>query len=122
MNPLKLITYKEEMISEQLYRLTATITHEGREVLVSGEGNGLLDAFCQALRDYLQSKIEITTYHEHALESGSTSKAITYVQIQNGGDRLYIGAGISSSISRSSLRAVVSAVNQMLQNSCSQQN
>ena len=93
--------------------VTALLEHRGREVAVSGHGNGLLDAFCQALREYLDSKIEITAYHEHALERGSTSKAITYVQVQNGGNHLYIGAGISSSISRSSLRAVVSAVNQM---------
>jgi hypothetical protein len=33
--------------------------------------------------------------------------------MQNGGNQLYIGAGISSSISKSSLRAVISAVNQM---------
>ncbi|NLM77934.1 MAG: 2-isopropylmalate synthase [Ruminococcaceae bacterium] len=114
MQPLKLVTYKEEMISDQLHRFEATLEHDGREVRVEGQGNGLLDAFCQALRQYLNSRIEITLYQEHALERGSTSKAITYVQIQNGGERLYIGAGVSSSISRSSLRAVVSAVNQML--------
>ncbi len=111
--PLALKSYKEEMIDDQHVSVTALLTHHGREVPVEGLGNGLLDAFCQALRIYLNSRIEITAYHEHALERGSTSKAITYVQVQNGGDRLYIGAGVSSSISKSSLRAVISAVNQM---------
>ncbi|MDW7659510.1 MAG: 2-isopropylmalate synthase, partial [Bacillota bacterium] len=114
MQPLMLLTYKEEMIDDQHVRLDAVLRHNGREVAVKGTGNGLLDAFCQALRQYLDSPIEITAYHEHALERGSTSKAITYVQVQNGGNRLYIGSGISSSISKSSLRAVVSAVNQMM--------
>lgn len=113
--PLMLKSYKEEMINDQHVQLQATLLHEGREVAVEGKGNGLLDAFCQALRQYLNSPLEITAYHEHALERGSTSKAITYVQIQNGGNNLYIGAGISSSISKSSLRAVVSAVNELLQ-------
>ncbi len=114
MEPLSLKTYRESMIDDQHVEMTATIIDRGEEKSISGSGNGLMDAFCQALRNYLQSKIEITAYHEHALERGSTSQAITYVQIQNGGNRLYIGAGISSSISKSSLRAVISAVNQML--------
>jgi 2-isopropylmalate synthase len=112
--PLELATYRENMLNDQNVEMTATLLHDGREVTLSGNGNGLLDAFCQALRDYLKCRIEITSYQEHALERGSTSKAITYVQIQNGGNHQYIGAGISSSISKSSLRAVVSAVNAML--------
>ena len=111
--PLSLVSYREAMIDEKHVEMAAVIEHGGKHVEVKGQGNGLLDAFCQALRDYLQIKIEITAYQQHALERGSTSKAITYVQMQNGGNQLYIGAGISSSISKSSLRAVISAVNQM---------
>ncbi|NLB44637.1 MAG: 2-isopropylmalate synthase, partial [Clostridiaceae bacterium] len=114
MKPLMLTGYKEEMIDDQHVAFSGTLQHNGKSVSVSGTGNGLLDAFCQALRQYLGSPLEITAYHEHALERGSTSKAITYVQVQNGGNKLYIGAGVSSSISKSSLRAVVSAVNQMM--------
>jgi len=114
MKPLMLTGYKEEMIDDQHVAFSGTLQHDGKSVSVSGTGNGLLDAFCQALRQYLGSPLEITAYHEHALERGSTSKAITYVQVQNGGNKLYIGAGVSSSISKSSLRAVVSAVNQMM--------
>jgi 2-isopropylmalate synthase len=112
--PVELVSYRENNIDDQTVEITAILLHDGREVSIKGLGNGLLDAFCHALRDYLKSRIEITAYQEHALERGSTSKAITYVQIQNGGCRLYIGAGVSSNISRSSLRAVVSAVNEML--------
>ena len=111
--PIKLISYREAMVDDQHVEMTATLQHQGRQVTVSGQGNGLLDAFCKALQEYLKARVEITTYQQHALERGSTSKAITYVQMQNGGQKLYIGAGISSSISKSSLRAVISAVNQM---------
>lgn len=112
--PLELKTYREAMVDDQHVEMSATIIDKDREIMISGTGNGLLDAFCMALRDYLKTRLEITAYHEHALERGSTSKAITYVQIQNGNNKLYIGAGISSSISKSSLRAVLSAVNQLL--------
>ena len=113
--PLELKSYREAMIDDQHVEMSATILDQGEEKTVSGIGNGLLDAFCLALREYLHTKLEITAYHEHALERGSTSKAITYVQVQNGNNQLYIGAGISSSISKSSLRAILSAVNQMVQ-------
>lgn len=111
--PLRLLSYSESMIDDKHVAMQAVITDKDREITISGKGNGLLDAFCQGLQEYLHNKIEITAYQQHALERGSTSKAITYVQMQNGDDRLYIGAGISSSISKSSLRAVISAVNQM---------
>jgi 2-isopropylmalate synthase len=112
-SPLLLKNYREEMVDDQHVSIAVILDDAGREAAIEGIGNGLLDAFCQALRQFLGCPIEITAYQEHALESGSTSKAITYVQIQNGGNLLYIGAGISSSISKSSLRAVLSAVNQM---------
>lgn len=113
MEPLKLVSYREEMLDEQQVRMTAIINHKDKPVELSGIGNGPLDAFCRALQEYLKCRIEITSYSEHALERGSTSKAITYVQVQNGDNKLYIGAGVSSNVSKSSLRAVLSAVNQM---------
>lgn len=112
--PLSLKTYQEAMIDEQHVEMSAIIIDKGSEKTISGQGNGLLDAFCHALREYLGCKIEITSYSEHALERGSTSQAITYVQVQNGGSKVFIGSGISGSISKSSLKAVISAVNQML--------
>lgn len=111
--PIDLKSYREEMLDDQTVQMTATLLVNGQPVDIAGTGNGLLDAFCQGLQKYLQIPMEITAYHEHALERGSTSKAITYVQLQNGGTDRYIGAGISSSISKSSLRAILSAVNQM---------
>ncbi len=112
--PLKLVSYKEEALGDQDVSFSAILEQAGQEVTVQGRGNGLLDAFCQALRSHLEMPLEITQYHQHALTSSSASKAITYLQMQNGDDQLYIGSGISSSVSRSSLRAVVSCVNQIL--------
>ena len=112
-SPIDLISYREEMLDDKTVQMSAQITVNGVETSISGSGNGLLDAFCQALQSHLKGKFEITAYHEHALERGTTSQAITYVNIQNGGNKNYIGAGISSSVSKSSLRAIISAVNQI---------
>lgn len=111
--PMRLISYSESMVDDTHVSMKAILSDQGKEVKLQGKGNGLLDAFCNGLQKYLDNKIEITAYQQHALERGSTSKAITYIQMQNGDNKLYIGAGISSSISKSSLRAIISAVNQM---------
>lgn len=111
--PLKLKSYREEMIDDQTVKMSVSLYDNKKEITLEGTGNGPLDAFCKALEEHIGSKVEIISYNEHALERGSTSKAITYVQVQNGDNNIYIGAGISSNVSKSSLRAVISAANQM---------
>ena len=111
--PIKLKSYREEMIDDQTVKMSVNLYDNKKEIILDGIGNGPLDAFCKALQNHIGSRVEIISYNEHALERGSTSKAITYVQVQNGDNNIYIGAGISSNVSKSSLRAVISAVNQM---------
>ena len=48
------------------------------------------------------------------LEYGTKARAISYVQIADNEGGMYFGAGTSSNITKSSLRAVVSAANKMV--------
>jgi 2-isopropylmalate synthase len=73
-----------------------------------------LDAFCNGIEKAFSISFSITMYQEHAMESGSDSAAITYVEISDEIGNKFIGAGISSSVTKSSLRAVVSAMNRMV--------
>jgi 2-isopropylmalate synthase len=73
-----------------------------------------LDAFCRGLQQEFSIVFEIRYYSEHAMEHNSKSRAITYIEIGNEEDSLFYGAGISSSVSKSSIKAVISAVNNML--------
>jgi len=110
-SPLKLVRYNE--ITNGRTKVEAEIEVNGELKKISGEGSGILDAFCKALRDELGIKFEIIQYSEHSLEYSSRSRAITYVEINDADGRKLFGAGISSSISKSSLRAVISAVNEI---------
>ena len=112
--PYALKSYREESVDENSVNVQATLTKDGELVEIQGSGNGLLDAFCDGLSRMVKEPISITTYHEHAMQRGSDSAAITYVEIAIKGNEKYLGAGISSSVSKSSLRAVVSAVNRMI--------
>jgi len=52
----------------------------------------------------------VLDYAEHALTAGRDAEAAAYLEIQVG-DRVLWGAGVSSSITRASLRGVISALN-----------
>jgi 2-isopropylmalate synthase len=112
--PYALKSYREESMDDNHVNVQATLLKGDDVIQITGEGNGLLDAFCHGLSRVIGDALTITTYHEHAMQSGSDSAAITYVEIQRLGDGKFLGCGISSSVTKSSLRAVVSAVNRML--------
>ncbi|MEN3315213.1 MAG: 2-isopropylmalate synthase [Acidimicrobiaceae bacterium] len=83
----------------------------GDDVTVTGEGNGPIAAFVQALRDGFGIELDVVDYVEHAVSAGADAEAVAYVETsdQNGGARW--GVGIHPSILTASLRAVVSALN-----------
>jgi 2-isopropylmalate synthase len=110
-SPLELIHFRE--YGESPTRVEAVLNNNGEEVTIEGEGGGLVEAFRNAIATYTGLSFEIVYYNEHSMEHGAKSKAITYIEISADG-RTYFGAGVSGNISRSSLRAVVSAVNKMM--------
>jgi len=110
--PLSLLGYAEK--ANGMTAVTSTLTVRGEEKQITGEGEGIIDAFAHSLQNALGIRFEIVDYSEHSMEYGQKSRAITYVCIKDDAGRKVFGAGLSSSISKSSLKAVVSAVNRML--------
>ena len=91
-----------------------TVLWNGEEKDISAEGNGRLDAVSNAFKRSLGLDYSNLTYTEHALESGSTSKAVTYVSITDEKGRMHWGAGVHEDIITSSVHALVSAINKKL--------
>lgn len=113
-SPVRLVSYKEEMVSADATHITATVETGGAEKQVEGEGTGLIDGYVNAMKGALGVDAVITLYNQHALTQGTEAKAVTYVQMESGG-KTYTGAGISKNVSKSALRAVTSAFCRMLQ-------
>jgi len=111
--PLNLLSYTEK--TNGATSVTSMMTVRGEERQIAGEGNGIIDAFAHSLESALGIRFEVESYNEHAMEVGSSSRAITYVCIKGEDGKKFFGAGVSSSISKSSLKAVVSAVNKMME-------
>ena len=114
MTPYHMIGYREDSLGDKKAHVTVNLKHNKDIIEISGDGIGLLDAFCNGIEKVLDVKISIRMYNEHAIKSGTDSAAITYVQIADKDGNLHLGAGISSSVTKSSLRAVVCALNRMI--------
>ena len=113
--PVKLISYKETATgNDEEVAVEAKITDNGMEKTINGVGNGVIDAFCHAMVKYIGTNFEIVNYSEHSMEYGTKSRAISYIQLSTDKGGVFYGAGISSNITESSLRAVVSAANKIL--------
>ena len=114
MTPYHMVGYREESLGDKKAHVTVNLKFGEELIVVNGDGIGLLDAFCNGIEKTLDIKLSIRMYNEHAIKSGSDSAAITYVQIADKDGELHLGAGISSSVTKSSLRAVVCALNRMI--------
>ena len=80
--------------------------------MITGVGNGRLDAVSNALKHYFDVSYELAFYEEHSLTKGSSSKAVAYVGIVCNG-KTYWGVGIDADIIKASIAALEVAVNKM---------
>mgnify|MGYP002510773779 FL=1 len=95
-------------------KVTVVYTDAGVEKRFEAVGNGPIDAAKRGLQEALDIDIKILDYEEHALQSGSNSQAAAYIHlldVESG--RVTYGVGVSSNITRASVRAIFSAVNRL---------
>lgn len=88
-----------------------TVVENGQTREVTANGNGRLDAVCNALQQATGKNFSILTYAEHALETGSSSKAVAYVGLSWEDGTVTWGAGQHTDIILASVTALVSAYN-----------
>ena len=95
--------------------VTLTVEIDGKVQDLKATGNGRLDAVSNALKQNLGVVFSGLTYEEHALTTGSSSQAITYVSITLKDGSIVWGAGIHDDIIASSVNALFSAINRALE-------
>ena len=108
------ITDTESADGEFATLAKVTYTDHGIEKTFEGVGNGPIDAVQRGLEEALGVQIKVLDYNEHALNSGSNAQAASYIHLmdQDSGKVTY-GVGVSSNITRSSIRGIFSAVNRL---------
>lgn len=111
---LRVDDLSEETESEFDTKVTVVYTDKGVEKTFEAVGNGPIDAVKRGLQEELNVAIKILDYEEHALQSGSNSQAAAYIHLLDADDgRVTYGVGVSSNITRASVRAIFSAVNRL---------
>ena len=91
---------------------SVTITCGDKDRIVDAVGNGRLDAVSNTIKQFFGISYQLTSYEEHALTQGSSSKAIAYVSITCDGE-VFWGVGIDEDIITASIHALTVSVNKL---------
>jgi len=111
---LKVEDLSEETESAFDTEVTVLYTDHGVEKVFRAIGNGPIDAVKRGISEALNINIKILDYEEHALQSGSNSQAAAYIHLLDADEgQVTYGVGVSSNITRASVRAIFSAVNRL---------
>ena len=111
---LKVEDLSDETDSEFDTGVEVVYTDCGVEKRFKAVGNGPIDAVQRGLMEELNIAIKILDYEEHALQSGAGSQAAAYIHLLDGNTgRVTYGVGVSSNITRASVRAIFSAINRL---------
>ena len=107
-----LVSVRQDSAVDGQTTVDVTLLDKGQEITITGSGNGPVAAFCSALVD-LDLDVRVLDYAEHAMSAGGDAIAASYCECAVDGQVLW-GVGIDPSITTSSLKAIVSAVNRSL--------
>jgi 2-isopropylmalate synthase len=89
-------------------------SYNGVECIYEATGNGPIDAVQRGLQKELGINIKVLDYSEHALGEGSNAQAAAYIHILDmDTKKVTYGVGISSNITRASIRSIFSAINRL---------
>jgi len=106
-------TYPDAAASKGQRVVEATIIDNGQEIHITGNGNGPVDGFVDALSRHIGVPLSVLDYSEHSIQRGSNAAAICYMEIEHPGGRIS-GVGVNTNIVAASLEAVVSAANSII--------
>ncbi|MFP5283084.1 MAG: alpha-isopropylmalate synthase regulatory domain-containing protein, partial [Actinomycetes bacterium] len=111
--PLELIEVTAASSAGRTNTVAVQVLVDGVSRALTGEGNGPVSAFVDALA-VLGQHVRVLDYHEHALSAGGDALAAAYVECEVGdgeASEVVWGVGMDANIVTASLKAVVSAVN-----------
>ena len=91
---------------------SGTLCCEGKRTIpVSGQGNGPIDAFFNAVHGQDLDRYTFVDYMEHAINTGSDSQAVAYIHLRIPDGTDVFGVGMDHNISMASIKGVLSAIN-----------
>jgi 2-isopropylmalate synthase len=92
-----------------------TVEVDGTTHLLTGEGNGPIDAAVHALRS-VSAGLQVRSYEERSMGSsseGGDARACAFLEITRPGGRECYGVGLDANIVTASIKALLSGINRM---------
>ena len=89
-----------------IHYLELNLNINGREVALSGSGNGPIDSLINGLREKTGTEIKVSDYHQSAISSGSDDKAAAYIELELDGKTSW-GVGINPNTTIASFEAII---------------
>lgn len=114
----QLIDYEERRATDGTRLFSGTIAVLGKEQSVAGRGNGLISSVLSTIEESFGLSLEIVDYTEHALSAGRDSRAAAYLECRLSNGQTIWGVGIDEDVATASVRAVLSAANSAMAESC----
>lgn len=113
--PFDVVDFRFEEIGENGVKAYLTVSKNGTTKDMTAVGNGRLDAVSNAFKEEYGISFDNLSYTEHSLDSGSASRAVSYVGLSSNQGTFW-GIGVHNDIIVSSINAFVSAVNRLVEN------
>ncbi|HWX00288.1 2-isopropylmalate synthase [Collimonas sp.] len=101
----------EDSSQAQPVKIEIDIVRDGHAHTSSGQGNGPIDAFVNALG----LDIKLMDFHEHAISAGADAQAASYIELRLNDAPTGFGVGIDANTLTASFKAILSAVNRQIE-------
>jgi 2-isopropylmalate synthase len=111
---LRFISAKQEGNDGELVCVSVELEFDNQTYVISTKGTGRLDCVSNAIKQVTGKQYILESYTQHAIEEKSSAKAATYIGVMLD-DITYWGTGVHADIAISSIRALITAVNRLLE-------
>ena len=108
-------SYVSHLSSTQndINKLELKMLMNSKEYVISGLGNGPIDAFINGLCKKLNINIKVSDYHQSAISSGSDARAAAYIELEKDGITKW-GVGINPNTTRASFEAIIVGLSKLI--------
>tara|TARA_B110000093_G_C12885979_1_gene373986 strand:- start:177 stop:1187 length:1011 start_codon:yes stop_codon:yes gene_type:complete len=96
-----------------VHQLDLKMLMNSKESMISGLGNGPIDAFISGLSKKLNIQIKVSDYHQSAISSGSDAMAAAYIELEKDGETSW-GVGINQNTTRASFEAIIVGLSKLI--------
>ena len=115
-SPFRLLDFETQPASEQTEQeqVTAAIRYQNVEQTISEVGNGPISAFVNAIRSHYDVQFTLADFGQNTRSSTSKAEAAAYVELKDADGVSHYGAGIDTSITKAPIKAIISALNRLI--------